>query len=52
MFFVKSGILLMGLQGVKLSVADLAAIGVKRISVGSGLARCANKAHLPSRMTR
>jgi 2-methylisocitrate lyase-like PEP mutase family enzyme len=32
---------LMGLQGVKLSVADLAAIGVKRISVGSGLARCA-----------
>ena len=32
---------LMGLQGVKLNVADLAAIGVKRISVGSGLARCA-----------
>jgi 2-methylisocitrate lyase-like PEP mutase family enzyme len=32
---------LMGLKGVELSVADLSAIGVKRISVGSALARCA-----------
>lgn len=32
---------LMGLQGVRLTVADLSAIGVKRVSVGSGLARCA-----------
>lgn len=32
---------LMGLKGVALTVADLSAIGVKRISVGSGLARCA-----------
>ncbi|HEU4510249.1 MAG TPA: isocitrate lyase/phosphoenolpyruvate mutase family protein [Pyrinomonadaceae bacterium] len=32
---------LMGLKGVEISLADLAAIGVKRISVGSGLARCA-----------
>jgi 2-methylisocitrate lyase-like PEP mutase family enzyme len=31
---------LMGLQGVKLTVADLQEIGVKRVSVGSGLARC------------
>ena len=32
---------LMGLQGVRLTVTDLSAIGVKRVSVGSGLARCA-----------
>ena len=32
---------LMGLKGVEINLADLAAIGVKRISVGSGLARCA-----------
>ena len=32
---------LMGLKGVEISLADLSAIGVKRISVGSGLARCA-----------
>lgn len=32
---------IMGLQGVSLSVADLAALGVKRISVGSALARAA-----------
>ena len=32
---------LMGLKGVEISLAELAAIGVKRISVGSGLARCA-----------
>ena len=32
---------LMGLKGVQISAAELAAIGVKRISVGSGLARCA-----------
>jgi len=31
----------MGLRGVQLSVADLAAIGVRRISVGSSLARTA-----------
>jgi 2-methylisocitrate lyase-like PEP mutase family enzyme len=37
---------LMGLQGVKLTVSDLAAIGVKRVSVGSGLARCALGAFL------
>jgi 2-methylisocitrate lyase-like PEP mutase family enzyme len=37
---------LMGLQGVTLTVADLSAIGVKRISVGSGLARCALGAFL------
>jgi 2-methylisocitrate lyase-like PEP mutase family enzyme len=37
---------LMGLQGVKLTVADMSAIGVKRISVGSGLARCALGAFL------
>ena len=30
-----------GLQGMKLNVEDLSAIGVKRISVGSGLARVA-----------
>lgn len=32
---------LMGLQGVKLTLPDLSAIGVKRVSVGSALARCA-----------
>jgi len=37
---------LMGMQGVILTVADLSAIGVKRISVGSGLARCALGAFL------
>ena len=37
---------LMGLQGVRLTVADLSAIGVKRISVGSGLARSALGAFL------
>ena len=37
---------LMGLRGVQLSLADLSAIGVKRISVGSGLARCALGAFL------
>jgi 2-methylisocitrate lyase-like PEP mutase family enzyme len=31
----------MGLQGVQLSAADLSALGVKRISVGSSLARAA-----------
>ena len=38
--------LLMGLKGVNLTVADAAALGVKRISVGSGLARCALGAFL------
>jgi|SRR5689334_10429471 len=33
--------LLMGLKGVKLTIIEVAAIGVKRVSVGSGLARCA-----------
>ena len=33
--------LLMGLKGVNLTVAEVSALGVKRISVGSGLARCA-----------
>jgi 2-methylisocitrate lyase-like PEP mutase family enzyme len=37
---------LMGLQGVELTLADLAEIGVKRVSVGSGLARCALGAFL------
>ena len=32
---------LMALKGVELSLAELSAIGVKRISVGSALARCA-----------
>jgi 2-methylisocitrate lyase-like PEP mutase family enzyme len=36
----------MGLQGVQLSLTTLSAIGVKRISVGSGLARCALGAFL------
>lgn len=37
---------LMGLQGVQLSLADLAAIGVKRISVGSALCRASFGAFL------
>lgn len=37
---------LMGLQGALLNVADLSAIGVKRISVGSALARAALGAFL------
>lgn len=37
---------LMGMPGVKLTLAELSAIGVKRISVGSGLARCALGAFL------
>jgi 2-methylisocitrate lyase-like PEP mutase family enzyme len=37
---------IMGLQGVQLSVADLSEIGVKRISVGSALARTALGAFL------
>jgi 2-methylisocitrate lyase-like PEP mutase family enzyme len=36
----------MGLQGVQLSLADLSAIGVKRISVGSALSRAALGAFL------
>jgi len=36
----------MGLQGVQLSLADLAAIGVKRVSVGSALCRTALGAFL------
>jgi len=36
----------MGLQGVRLSVAQLAAIGVRRVSVGSALARSAIGAFL------
>ena len=31
----------MGLQGVQLSLAQLSAIGVKRVSVGSALSRAA-----------
>ena len=37
---------LLGLKGVKLTVADASAIGARRISVGSGLARCALGAFL------
>jgi 2-methylisocitrate lyase-like PEP mutase family enzyme len=37
---------LMGLKGVNLTVADVSALGAKRISVGSGLARCALGAFL------
>lgn len=37
---------LMGLKGVKLTVDDVSALGAKRISVGSGLARCALGAFL------
>jgi 2-methylisocitrate lyase-like PEP mutase family enzyme len=36
----------MGLQGVQLNVAELSAIGVKRISVGSALSRAALGAFL------
>ena len=37
---------LMGLQGVTITLAELSEIGVKRVSVGSGLARCALGAFL------
>ena len=37
---------IMGLQGVQLSLADLSALGVKRVSVGSALARAAYGAFL------
>jgi 2-methylisocitrate lyase-like PEP mutase family enzyme len=37
---------LMGLQGVQLSLADLAALGVRRVSVGSSLCRAALGAFL------
>jgi 2-methylisocitrate lyase-like PEP mutase family enzyme len=37
---------LLGLKNVKLTVADMSAIGAKRISVGSGLASCALGAFL------
>ena len=37
---------LIGMRGVELSLAELAAIGVKRVSVGSALARCALGAFL------
>jgi 2-methylisocitrate lyase-like PEP mutase family enzyme len=37
---------IMGLQGVQLSLADLSALGVKRISVGSALSRAAYGAFL------
>jgi len=37
---------LMGLQGVRLSLAELSVIGVRRISVGSGLYRVAHAAFL------
>ena len=37
---------LMGLRGVQLSLSDLSAIGVKRVSVGSALARAATAAFL------
>jgi 2-methylisocitrate lyase-like PEP mutase family enzyme len=40
--------LVMGLQGVQLSLAELSALGVKRISVGSALARAALGAFLRS----
>jgi len=36
----------MGLQGVQLSLAELAAIGVKRVSVGGSLSRAALGAFL------
>ena len=36
----------MGLPDVRLSLSDLSALGVKRISVGSGLARAALGAFL------
>jgi len=37
---------LMGIKGVQFTVADLSAMGAKRISVGSALARCALGAFL------
>lgn len=37
---------LMGLQGVQLTLAELSAIGVKRVSIGSGLSRAALGAFL------
>jgi 2-methylisocitrate lyase-like PEP mutase family enzyme len=37
---------ILGLKGVELTLADMSEIGVKRISVGSGLARCALGAFL------
>jgi 2-methylisocitrate lyase-like PEP mutase family enzyme len=37
---------LMGLQGVKLTLAELSTVGVRRVSVGSGLARVAFGAFL------
>jgi 2-methylisocitrate lyase-like PEP mutase family enzyme len=37
---------IMSLKGVNLSAADLSKVGVRRISVGSGLARCALGAFL------
>ncbi len=37
---------IMGLQGVRLSVSDLSSLGVRRISVGSALARAAYGAML------
>ena len=37
---------IMGLQGVQLSLADLSSLGVKRISVGSALSRAALGAFL------
>ena len=37
---------LMGLQGVALSLADLSALGVRRVSVGSALSRAALGAFL------
>ena len=37
---------LLGLKGVKLTVGDVSSLGAKRISVGSGLARCALGAFL------
>jgi 2-methylisocitrate lyase-like PEP mutase family enzyme len=37
---------IMGLQGVQLSLADLSAMGVKRVSVGSALSRAALGAFL------
>ena len=36
----------MGLRGVRLSLAELAALGVRRVSVGSALARAALGAFL------
>jgi 2-methylisocitrate lyase-like PEP mutase family enzyme len=38
--------LLMGLKGMKLTIAEVSELGVKRISVGSGLARYALGAFL------